>query len=147
MGYETTNRGKDEEIAHISRSMGEEIREEWNIYLSIKFRGRGGENVQLLRTFFSRNKKRNVSISMKHICSASKQNIYFGESNFGQKSEFTFRSISQAIYKPSIWTMRHDVLWWVPTLNSGCILAITLSKHVFYYEKVRRWNFTEKCEK
>ena len=53
--YETTNRGKDEEMAYstrISRSMGEGIREEWNIYFSIKFRGRGGENVQLLRTFF-----------------------------------------------------------------------------------------------
>ena len=53
-GYDITNRGKDEEITHsthISRSMGEGIREEWNIYLSIRFLGRGGENVQVLRTF------------------------------------------------------------------------------------------------
>ena len=52
--YDITNRGEDEEITHstyISRSMGEGIREEWNIYLSIRFLGRGGENVQVLRTF------------------------------------------------------------------------------------------------
>ena len=52
--YDITNRGKDEEITHsthISRSMGEGIREEWNIYLSIRFLGRGGENVQVLTTF------------------------------------------------------------------------------------------------
>ena len=52
--YDITNRGKDEEITHstyISRSMGEGIREEWNIYLSIRFLGRSGENVQVLRTF------------------------------------------------------------------------------------------------
>ena len=53
--YKTTNRGKNEEIAqstNISRSMGEGIREEWNIYLSIKFWGRSGEIFQLLRTLF-----------------------------------------------------------------------------------------------
>ena len=53
--YEITNRGNDEEIGHsthLSRSMDEGNRKKWNIYLSIRFRGRGGENVQLLRTFF-----------------------------------------------------------------------------------------------
>ena len=53
--YEITNRGKDEEIGHsthLLRSMDEGNRKKWNIYLSIRFRGRGGENVQLLRTFF-----------------------------------------------------------------------------------------------
>ena len=36
--YDTKNKGEDEEIAHsthLSRSRGEGIREEWNIYLSI----------------------------------------------------------------------------------------------------------------
>ena len=54
-GYETTNRGKDEEIGHsthLSRSMGEGNRKKWNIYLSIRVRGRSGENFQLLRTYF-----------------------------------------------------------------------------------------------
>ena len=53
--YQITNRGKDEEITHstyLLRSIGEGIREEWNIYLSIRFRSRNGENVQLLGTFF-----------------------------------------------------------------------------------------------
>ena len=51
--YYITKRGKDEEIAHsthLSRSMGEGIRKEWNIYLSIGFLGKGGGNVQVLRT-------------------------------------------------------------------------------------------------
>ena len=53
--YETTNRGKDEEVArstHISQSIWAREKGRHETYLSIKFRGRGGEIFQLLRTFF-----------------------------------------------------------------------------------------------
>ena len=37
---------------YLSRSIGEEMKEKWNIYLSIRFRVRGGKNVRFFRIFF-----------------------------------------------------------------------------------------------
>ena len=78
--YYITNRGKDEEIAHsthLSRSMGERIRKEHIFINSIPRQGWG--KCSSFENFFSHNRKQNVSIFMKHICSVSKENIFLRE--------------------------------------------------------------------
>ena len=124
-GYETTNRGKDEEIGHsthLSRSMGEGNRKKWNIYLSIRFRGRSGENFQLLRTYFPviRNKMFRLSWN---IYVPHQNRTYFWERKstvpIYKKDDLTdfsnFRPISLL---PTIYKIFSGVI-------SSCIMAIT----------------------
>ena len=126
--YQITNKGKDEEITHstyLSRSIGEGIREEWNIYLSIPVRVRGGENVQLLRTFFPIIRNKIFRFSW-NIYVPYQNRTYFWENTYCGDAYVPMSNLSLFPYDS-------DIVWSfiVPTLHHCPLLSRLL--HKSYY--------------
>ena len=108
--YQITNRGKDEEITHstyLSRSIGEGIREEWNIYLSIRFRSRNGENVQLLGTFFPIIRNKMFKFSW-NIYVPHQNRTYFWESTHKCFPFFPFKKLRLQNVRPNATEFCHQ---------------------------------------